>query len=64
MKTYTRKEVAELLKVSQAYLASKKMRDIIPYQKDPVNGFVTYDARVVDAYIQSKIEAVKARYFS
>ena len=64
METYTRKQVAEMLKVTQAYLASKKMRDVLPFYKDPTNGFITYEKKIVDDYIEAKIEAVKARYFS
>ena len=53
MQTYTRAEVAEMLKVSINWLASKKMAERLPFTKD-INNRVYYDKKVVDKYIQEK----------
>lgn len=53
MQTYTRAEVAEMLKVSINWLASKKMAERLPFFKD-INNRVYYDKKVVDKYIQEK----------
>lgn len=55
MQTYTRAEVAEMLKVSINWLASKKMVERLPFIKD-INNRVYYDKKVVDAYIQEKFK--------
>lgn len=53
MQTYTRAEVAEMLKVSINWLASKKMAERLPFTKN-INNRVYYDKKVVDKYIQEK----------
>lgn len=55
MQTYTRKEVAELLGVTTIYLAGKKMAKKLPFMKT-INNKVFYDKKLVDNYIQNKLE--------
>lgn len=60
MQTYTRAEVAEMLKVSINWLASKKMAERLPFIKD-INNRVYYDKKVVDNYIQEKFKNLMKR---
>ncbi len=60
MQTYTRAEVAEMLKVSINWLASKKMAERLPFVKD-INNRVYYDKKVVDNYIQEKFKNLMKR---
>lgn len=55
MQTYTRKEVAELLGVTTIYLAGKKMTQKLPFMKT-INNKVFYDKKLVDEYINNKLE--------
>jgi hypothetical protein len=55
MQTYTRKEVAELLGVTTIYLAGKKMAQKLPFMKT-INNKVFYDKKLVDEYINNKLE--------
>jgi hypothetical protein len=60
MQTYTRAQVAEMLKVSINWLASKKMAERLPFVKD-INNRVYYDKKVVDNYIQEKFKNLMKR---
>lgn len=60
MQTYTRAQVAEMLKVSINWLASKKMAERLPFVKD-INNRVYYDKKVVDNYIQDKFKNLMKR---
>lgn len=60
MQTYTRTEVAQMLKVSINWLASKKMAERLPFVKD-INNRVYYDKKVVDNYIQEKFKNLMKR---
>lgn len=55
MQTYTRKEVAELLGVTTIYLAGKRMAKKLPFMKT-INNKVFYDKKLVDEYINNKLE--------
>lgn len=55
MQTYTRKEVAELLGVTTIYLAGKRMAKKLPFMKT-INNKVFYDKKMVDEYINNKLE--------
>lgn len=50
METLTRNQVAEILKVSINWLASKKMAARLPFHKD-INNRVYYKAKDVQKYI-------------
>lgn len=60
MQTYTRKEVAELLGVTTIYLAGKKMAQKLPFMKT-INNKVFYDKKLVDEYINNKLEELGDR---
>lgn len=51
METLTRNQVAEILKVSINWLASKKMAKRLPFKKD-INNRVIYNVKDVQKYIE------------
>jgi hypothetical protein len=51
METLTRNQVAEILKVSINWLASKKMAERLPFKKD-INNRVIYNVKDVQKYIE------------
>ena len=51
METLTRNQVAEILKVSITWLASKKMAERLPFKKD-INNRVIYNVKDVQKYIE------------
>lgn len=51
METLTRNQVAEILKVSINWLASKKMAERLPFEKD-INNRVIYNVKDVQKYIE------------
>lgn len=60
---YTRAEVAELLGVSNAYLAQRQTSKILPYIKDEETKKVKYDKKMVDEYAQKRLKKIKEKYF-
>lgn len=60
--SYTRNEVAAMLGTSVNYLASKRMKVILPFTKDEETGIIRYDKKIVDEFVAAKLEKLKNKY--
>lgn len=51
---YTREEAAELLGYCTRYLASKRMKNMLPYMRDMMTGRIFYKREVLKKFLESR----------